>query len=304
VRNAAFGLGILGDTSSIPDLVELLDSGLEPRRAAAVALGYTAHGAELRVIERLATALHAERDAPTRHFAAITLGRIGGPDARARLLEAFRQPPADMRPWLALALGICERNDPEGDVASLLMERIAEERNTNTLGAYLIALGLTGSEKGVATLVEHSRSRHVETAASAAMALGLTGQSTAEAPLRALIRSTGSPLIVRNAAFGLGILGDTSSIPDLVELIRTTNNPFVASFAALGISLMGDAEAVGSLLHVIERQGDRGVATTFAVAAVGQLFDTDRRPVLSNLAAGDNYLARIGPVNALLDLGF
>jgi hypothetical protein len=34
------------------------------------------------------------------------------------------------------------------------------------------------------------------------------------------------------------------------------------------------------------------------------LFDTDRRPALSRLAAGDNYLARTTPLDALLSLGF
>jgi hypothetical protein len=38
--------------------------------------------------------------------------------------------------------------------------------------------------------------------------------------------------------------------------------------------------------------------------ALGQLFDTDRRPALSRLAAGDNYLARTTPVDDLLSLGF
>jgi HEAT repeat protein len=297
-------LGRIGDPSVTPALVELLESDHDARRAAAVALGYTAHSGEELVIKRLARLLETETDAPTRHFAAITLGRIGGPSARLALLGAFEDPAADMRPWLALGLAIAERNAPRGDLVDTLIERIEDESNANTLSAYLIALGMTSSEKGLAVLAEHTQARQVEVAGYAAMGLGLTGQPAAEPILRDLIRSSGSPFMIRQTAFGLGILGDTSSIPDLVEIIRTTNNPFVASSAALGISLMGDAEAAGALLDVIERKGNRGVTTTFAVAAVGQLFDTDRRPVLSNLAAGSNHLARIGPVDSLLDLGF
>jgi hypothetical protein len=46
------------------------------------------------------------------------------------------------------------------------------------------------------------------------------------------------------------------------------------------------------------------VTTTWAVAAVGQLFDLDRRPALSRLAAGDNYHVRPSAVSSLLSLGY
>ncbi|MFT7465490.1 MAG: HEAT repeat protein, partial [Pseudohongiellaceae bacterium] len=53
-----------------------------------------------------------------------------------------------------------------------------------------------------------------------------------------------------------------------------------------------------------QKEGSRGIATTYAIAAVGQLFDQDRRPALSRLAAGDNYLARSSAASSLLRLGF
>ena len=70
------------------------------------------------------------------------------------------------------------------------------------------------------------------------------------------------------------------------------------------IAFMGDADTVGPLLRMIEHSQGRGITATYAVAAVGQLFDRERRPALSRLAAGDNYLARPSSTRQLLELGF
>lgn len=305
VRSAATSaLGRIGDPSVTPVLVELLDGALEPRRAAAVALGEIAHSGSAHVIERLGEMLAHEKDAPARHFAAMSLGRIGGSIARATLEEAFEDANADMRPWLALALGVAERSTPTGTLVPLLARRLARESNVETRGAYLIALGLARDEQALELLTEVLEDNNQELGGKAAMALGLCGQASAAPSLRAALARATSPDLLRQAAFALGLLADTRSIGDLTELIRTTSNPFVASFAALGIALMGDEQAAGPLLHIIEREGPRGVTATWAAASVGQLFDSDRRPALSRLAAGDNFHARTAPVSDLLDLGF
>ncbi len=305
VRSAATSaLGRIGDPSVTPALVELLDLGLEPRRAATLALGQVAHPGATKVIEKLANLLEHESDAPTRHFAAVSLGRIGGSAARAALVSALARDKDDSRPWIALGLGLCERKDGSGTVAPLLLEKLGKEGNADSQGALIIALGLTRSEQATPRLVDTLQRGSSELSGRAAMALGLSGQAAATHPLReALARST-DPRVLRQAAMGLGVLGDTASIPALLELIRTTNNPFVASYASIGIAFMGEADAAGPLLDMIQRHGPSGVTTTWAVAAVGQLFDLDRRPALSRLAAGDNYLVRPTAVANLLDLGY
>jgi hypothetical protein len=70
------------------------------------------------------------------------------------------------------------------------------------------------------------------------------------------------------------------------------------------VAFLGDADAAGPLLDLIRRNGSTGLSTMYAAVALGQLFDTDRRPALSRLAAGDNYMARTTPVFELLALGF
>jgi HEAT repeat protein len=307
VRSAATSaLGRIGDPSVTPALMKLLDTGVEPRRAAAAALGLVAHPGAAKVIERLTGMLEHESDAVSRHFAAVSLGRIGGTDARNALRSALVSPRLgdDMRPWVALGLGLTERDAPGDSVVPLLVKQMKQEANSSTTAAYAVALGLCRSEQAMPTLLELSRNKRTDVAGYAALALGLSGQHGAASRLREMISTEGNPLVVRQAAMGLGILGDRSSIPDLLDLIRTTNNPFVASFAAIGIGFTGDSNAAGPLLDLIEREGPRGVTTTYAVNAVGQLFDRDRRPALSRLASGDNYIARTTAVDSLLQLGF
>lgn len=305
VRSAAgSALGRIGDPSATPALMELLDLDLEPRRAAAVALGQVAHPGATRVIERLAEMADRDGDAVARHFACISLGRLGGPLAREALTRAFERASGDMRPWLAIGLGLCERATYQGGVAELLVERAKSEPNSETLGAYLVAIGLTRSDAALPLLKEQLRGGRSEVAGYAAMGLGLSGHPSAVLPLREALAASTNPDVLRQAALGLGVLGNSSAVPVLIDLMRTTNNPFVASYAAIGVAFLGDADAAGPLLDLIRRSGPTGLATTYATVALGQLFDTDRRPALSRLAAGDNYLARTSPVHELLALGF
>lgn len=305
VRSSALNaLGRIGDPAVVPTLLAALDQGVDPRRAAAVALGYTAHGGLSSVIDRLVEAVEEERDAATRHFAAITLGRLGGEQARAALIESFVKPPAEMRPWLALGLGLCARHDPSGEIAALLAAKAERESNADTLAAYMVALGLAGGDQAYEVLSSYLDDSQVLTASFAALALGLTGHPDAHPALRDALATTPSPIFQQRAALGLGLLGNSAVVPSLVDLIRESGNAPIASFAALGIGFLGDENALGLLLQVIEDEGPRGVATTYAVSAVGQLFDHDRRPALSLLASGDNYMARSNAANKLLLLGF
>jgi HEAT repeat protein len=302
--NATSALGRIGDPSVTPALMEILNLGLEPGRAAALALGQVAHPGATKVIEKLASIMDHGADAPTRHFAAVSLGRIGGDAARAALLGALAKNREDMRSWVALGLGLCDRRAPSAEVVPALLARLAKEGNPSNQAAFLVALGLTRSDAALPEMEKFLGSARSEVSAAAAMGLGLSGQVGARSPLRELLTSSQDPAVLRSAALGLGILGDSSSIPALLNLIRSTSNPFVASFAAIGVAFIGDAEAAAPLLDLIQRQGPTGVTTTWAVAAVGQLFDEDRRPALSRLAADDNYHVRPAAVEELLTLGF
>ncbi|MGQ0552566.1 MAG: HEAT repeat domain-containing protein [Planctomycetota bacterium] len=305
VRSAATSaLGRIGDPSVTPALVSLLDMEIEPRRAAATALGYVAHPTAVREISRLARMVNHDDDAPSRQFAAIALGRIGGSSASESLITAFEQADDAMRPWLALALGMAERGSAGSSAPEALMRSLPNESNPETIAAILIGLGLSRSEASLGEITRYLEHRNVEVAGAAACALGFTGHPSAASELRRVLATSDDSLMLQQAAMSLGILGDGQAIPTLIELIRTTRSPFVASYAALGIAFMGDSNAAGPLLSLIEKNGTSGIATTYAVVAIGQLFDSDRRPALSRLASGDNYMARSSTVDELLDLGF
>lgn len=305
--SATTALGRIADPTVAPALLQLLESNdLDPKRAAALALGEVTFPGSRTILDRLGARMLSETDAPTRHFLALALGRIGGDQARATLTHALENDPDDdMRPWLALGLGILERNDPDGTAADVLLAALEREDNLSTRGALAIALGLTRGNQVVGPLADllGTSSSH-EIAGHAALALGLSGRPEAMEPLREALETRTNPIVLRQAALALGVLGDGQAIGDLVGLIESTNNPFVASFASIGVAMMGDADAVGPLMRVIEARGPTGVTTTWAVAAIGQLFDQDRRPALARLATGDNYHTRPTAVRDLLSLGF
>lgn len=305
VRSAATSaLGRIGDPSVTPALIELLEQDLEPRRAAVIALGEVGHPGATSVIDRLTALLQHDGDAATRHFAAISLGRIGGGHAQRSLEQSLAKAGDDMRPWIVLGLGLCERSEPTGTVAPRLMDMCRSESNSSTHAALLVALGLTRSPDALPLLVQRLGSATSQVGGAAALGLGLSGRRDAVEPLRGVLTTSSDPEVLRQTALALGILGDAASQKDLLELVRTSSDPYVASFAGIGVAFLGDNGAAGPLLELIRRSGPNGLATTYAVTALGQLFDTDRRPALSRLAAGDNYLARTTAVDDLLALGF
>ena len=306
VRSAAItALGRIGERTIAPDLIYIMRSDdLEPKRAATVALGSIAYSTDYTIIDQLKKVLEEDSDANTRHFAAISLGRIGGPRVRDILFYAMKSCDDDMVPWLALGMGINLRTYADLTASNNLLSALTYTNNPDTRGAVAIAIGLSKAPYAVHVLEEILETGTEFEAGSAAMALGLTEDNSARKPLRYALKTHTSPYVLRQAAFACGILGDTEAIPDLLEIIRTTPNPFVASFAAMGIAFMGSEDAVGPLLELVNVTDPYGVRTAWAVAALGQLFDIDRRPALTSLASNSNYFTQTSTVNNLLILGF
>ena len=306
VRSAAItALGRLGERAIAPDLVYIMRSDeLEPKRAATLALGTIAYSTDIKIIDQLQYVMEKDSDAPTRHFAAISLGRIGGSRAKDVLHYGLKHGSDDMLPWIALGIGINTRVRADLTASNALLSALAYVDNPDTRGAIIIAIGLSKAPSAVPLLTTHLEEGNEFEAACAAMALGLTEDPSAKEPLRNALKSLTSPYVIRQAAFACGILGATEAIPQLVEIIRTTPNPFVASYAAIGIAFMGEEEAVGPLLSLVDVADPCGVRTAWAIAAVGQLFDTDRRPALTHLASNSNYFTQTDTVDNLLILGF
>ena len=306
VRSTALtALGRLGERGIAPDLVHIMRSDdLEPKRAATLALGTIAYDTDYKIIDQLQYVMENDSDAPTRHFAAISLGRIGGSRAKDVLYYGLKNGKNDMVPWITLALGITVRSRADLTASNTILSALAYTDNSDTRGAIAIAIGLSKAPSAVPILTDLLENGNEFEAGCAAMALGLTEDSTAMKPLRTTLKSTTTPYVIRQAAFACGILGDTEAIPLLVDIIRTTPNPFVASYAAIGIAFMGNEEAAGPLLNLVDVSDPCGIRTAWAVAAVGQLFDTDRRPALTHLASNSNYFVQTPTVNNLLILGF
>ena len=306
IRSVALtALGRLGERTIAPDLVYIMrDDDLEPKRAATLALGIIAYETDYKIIDQLERVMENDSDAPTRHFAAISLGRIGGSRAKEVLYYGLKNGKDDMVPWIALGLGINVRTRADLTASNTILSALAYTNNSDTRGAIAIALGLSKAPSAVPVLENLLLEGNEFEAGCAAMALGLTENPEAMTPLRNALKSVTRPYVLRQAAFAAGILGDVEAIPALVEIIRTTPNPYVASYAAIGIAFMGNEDAVGPLLNLVDVSDPSGVRTAWAVAAVGQLFDIDRRPALTHLASNSNYFTQTSTTNNLLILGF
>ncbi|GAB4150031.1 MAG: hypothetical protein Fur0037_18460 [Planctomycetota bacterium] len=246
-------------------------------------------------------------DAQTRNFAMLSLGRIGGAEVERHLIAELGQARAGTElPWVALALGILERERRErGDdrlsldrpAASALLRRFAEVRNPDSRAALAIALGLTkdraASEPLRRALLEESSGG--EPAGYFSIAVALSGDQSGVEDVRSVVtRFQRFPEVVRQGAYALGLLGDERVVPMLLRLLAEDRaNLQRQSAIAIALGRIGDRRAIDSLLSMLRDREAPALRRAFAAAALGAIADEDPHPWNAVLADGVNYRASV-----------
>lgn len=235
-----------GDSARLKDLTEHLHGGhLDRRRSAAMAFGLAEH--EL-ALPTLLTAHDLEREAVTRAFELVSIGRRGGPGAREHLVTALEKGPRALRPWAALGLGLIARSGGDEEARRAVREGYEREASTSSRGAYLLAMGIGRDRAAYATCRKAlSGSRDPSLRMYAGVGLTLLAGPVARAALLEAIEAEESPTTRVALAHALGTIGDARDAKVLVDVLTEVDDPDLQAIASLAVGFHGTGDAVALL---------------------------------------------------------
>lgn len=249
IREAAvLGLGILGNSSAAPLLLQIYRNDPERR------LKGKDHPSRLRSFAAMAIGLIGSRD---RSFldAAILQGLVGGAETAGAS--------EDLQVGAVVGLGVF--GDPAASPALLRIATDAAQGERVRAHA-VVALGKLGDRASVKVLRDLLSDRRTEVRRSAAVALGLLVDREDVATIDRLIEiaKSGSDLALRHfALIALGEIGAPRGRDVLVSVVREGNSG-ERTFAALALGVYGQkrrAECADLAPIVMERFRDADAAT-------------------------------------------
>ncbi len=279
---------------------ELHGASLDRRRSAALSIGKLNTPLALPTLK---TGFEIEKEALTRGFLLISIGRQGGPDAREYLVDAMREEPAPLRPWCALALGILARADDDAQARAALREAFEDERNASSRGAFLLAFGIAGDSASMETCA-----RYLDTAGEprlrmhAALAVAMIGGPRARSVLLERLADEESEPVRVVIGHGLGTLGDSRDAKHLVGLLRDLEDPALHPLTSVALGFHGTGEALMGLFEIARSPRTTYAGRAGALSALGMLLDERSSLELAQISVHANFTVFPYWVNDLLDV--
>lgn len=326
---AAVALGLLGDTKSLPSLVEASQT-VEARKdvavAATLALGLFEDKESLFALRSLLENPRAEE--LVRAQAAASLGKLGDRDAVPLLRRALRDKSVHVARSAVIALGQLADSGDDNVVASLssTAQRGSDLQSRNWACISLGKIGGETARKALLTVLAQDRgpvrsfaalglgillgetrdsyavralragleeSKENSTRGAFAIALGLARDRAAERALVEIASGKGDPDLRGYAAIGLGLMKAHRASRVVQKVLQDNQkNPALARSAAVALGMMGDRSVVPSLTELLARAETDEVRGAIALA-LGQIGDvTAIRPLLAQVFAKPGSRAR------------
>lgn len=266
---------------------ELRDTQFLVRLSSVVALGVWGNTQALSRLEEIVK--DDTRELQERHYAAVSLGLIGGASTSESMRQLlapaeFAKFPRFVQAALAYGVGITRENDNADPIRQLLATN--DTTDPEVLSNLVLALGKVGDANDQPALLKWLDAKDAQVRRSAAIGLGVlarkSGNSAVVERLRKSLRDD-SDLVVRNfAAISLGYVGGADAVKTLRGEVQDGTKT-LKPFAALALGLAGDPESVELLLRMFGSEPDPSTRGAFAVA-LGLLRDgrasTDLRKAL------------------------
>ncbi len=279
----------LDDGAYLPAVLgELKDANAERRRSAAVALA-AVH--DQSALERLRLAFDKEEEPLTRGFLLVSMGALGGADARDILLKLQRRGRAVDRPWLALGLGLLARGADDPVAREALREGLRDESSSETVGAWLLACGLArDAEAGPALREALAESANPRLRMFAALALSMLRDDDSLAALRARLGEEQAPLARSGVALAVALYGRAEDAPRLLAELESIHNAVLQEQVAAALGTHGSAPAAEGLQRLLSGDADLpdGVRAA-AFDALGLLLDPVPGFLLTHASATRNF---------------
>ncbi len=298
-------LGKIGNPAALPLVHEAFRSkSHHVVRSGIIALGLLAHSADSYSVKLLENWLQKGPESLGKGWALVSLGKIGGPQARKTLLHVLATDQKWRKTYAALGLAqIALKNEGVSDAARV--HRVFQDlKGDSAPAAFSIALGLMKYKPAAADLAALARDKgDPDMRGYSAIALGLMGAHEHSHVIRELLTERREPIVQRFAATALGLLGDPTAVPLLLDLLRNAKTEYAMSSAANALGQIGDDRAVDPLIRILrDRAGTPDLARANATTALGVVGDRNLLPPFHGFATDVNYVAQVDALNELLTI--
>jgi HEAT repeat protein len=297
----ACALSALGKTDAkthIPALLDKLKTSKsdQMRRSAAIALGALATPKDDQVVTELGRRVKIDKDRIVQHFATLSLGQIGGPEAFALLRKYYKRANKEGRSFFLIAAGLSKHPD----AAAFLKEQLlpGKLKDARDVSAAVMALGLLEDERHTPTVREQfEKAKDWMLLQSSMVALGILNDQLSADAVKVVLISRRQPAVLTSAALSYALLRPWTSIPIFTDLLQTAKG--VAALTAISqiMGLLSSPRAVDPLLKLYKNKKLQRQARAFALVSLGSLGDPEDIPVFIRLAFDINYFIRSDPVD-------
>jgi HEAT repeat protein len=247
-------------------------------------------------VNALARRVREDSDVMVRNFALLSLGRLGGAEAREVLGETLAGARIQsQKAFASLAIGL----EGDADLATELRKILERGRlDPATRGAAAIALGLAGEAKSARVMMKLLRSSGDVTAIEGSvLGLGLLGYSKATTRLLELAKAKSRPELKREVGLALGLLAEDSALPVLGRRLEQRGPVIGGVAAAEALSVYPDLRALDRVVSALAKKGVKDSVQAACARAIGILGEKGETPVAADYFRNLNYLMRFQALN-------
>jgi HEAT repeat protein len=264
----------------------ITDPRSDIRAGAGIAAGRVIKAEDRRSVQALIAAITAEGESTPKRMMLISLGRVGGPDARKKLLAELDAGIRQDRSFAALALGVSGATD----LAPRLRKEFEAASDDSLKGAVAIALGIMHDPEALKPVGEVAKVKNNPELLEHLMWF------------LALDRGRGSAVIAEHTAIdakvarvheaaciALGLIGSLESQTILIKHLGASGPVTLRRAALIGLARMGDRRGVQPLMKIARTAGEPQIVRAGAVAALGILCQRNQWPPFARVTVDANY---------------
>lgn len=260
---------------------------LDERRSAALALGAIENPLALPALQ---TAYELEGEPLTRGFVLVSIGRRGGEVARKFLLDTAAKDDRGDRHWVALALGLLARQQPDPAIPAVIRAALKREKSREVTGAYWLALGLARDLESRGLLREALASgADARARMYAATALALIGDPESALIVRDAMRTEPNASLRVAYASSLSQFGVDRDAPVISAAFRELKDPSLQGLAASALAFHGTRDALGSLREFAREDQAASVPRAAAIEGLSIMLGSQRPYTFSEISRQANY---------------
>ena len=171
-----------------------------------------------------------------------------------------------------------------------------------SLVSFALALGMLGGRRAASALARAVRgSRNPPSFSETALAAGMAGAVQARAFLQRVLVKEKRAFFRVAAAAALGLLGSRKEALDRVlGLLDQASSARLQAPLVFALTLLSDRKSIPRLASLLERRGVQDQVRALCCAALGNLGDSRRYPVLSEISRDFPWLVSTPALDEIL----